>query len=46
MEWASSPAVSKERFISYLKAKKIVSHGCIYHLLRVNESSVKVPSFQ
>ena len=35
----------KGRFISYLKARKLVSKGCIYHLVRVNDSSVEVPSF-
>ena len=34
----------KGRFISYLKTRKLVSKGCIYHLVRVNDSSVEVPS--
>lgn len=28
-------------FISYLKARKLVYKGCIYHLVRVNDSSVE-----
>ena len=36
----------KGRFISYLKARKLVSKGCIYHLVRVNDSSVEIPHFQ
>ena len=46
IEWSSSSAVPKGRFISYLKARKLVSKGCIYHLFRVNDSSVEVPSLQ
>lgn len=25
------------RFISYLKARKLISKGCLYHLIRVND---------
>ena len=34
------------RFISYLKTIKIVSKGCVYHLVQVNDSSVEVPPIQ
>jgi len=33
IEWSSSSAVPKGRFFSYLKARKLVSKGCIYHLV-------------
>ena len=33
IEWNSSSVVPKGRFISYLKARKLVSKGCIYHLV-------------
>ena len=46
IEWSSSSGIPKGRFISYLKARKSVSKGCIYHLVRVNDSSVEVPSLQ
>ncbi|KAH0709554.1 hypothetical protein KY284_010981 [Solanum tuberosum] len=46
LEWKSSSAVPKGRFISYLKAKKLVSKGCVYHLVRVNDSSVEIPLIQ
>ena len=42
IEWRSSSTVPKGRFISYLKARKLVSKGCIYHLVRVNDSSVEI----
>jgi len=35
--------VPKGRFISYLKARKLVSKGCSYHLVRVNDSSIETP---
>ena len=34
------------RFISYLKARKLVTKGYVYHLVRVNDSSVEVPHIQ
>ena len=33
IEWSRSSTVSKGRFISYLKARKLVSKGCIYHIV-------------
>ena len=36
----------KGRSISYLKVRKLVSKGCIYHLVRVNDSNVEVLSLK
>ncbi|KAH0712585.1 hypothetical protein KY289_008544 [Solanum tuberosum] len=44
--WKSSSAVPKGRFISFLKARKLVFKRCVYHLVRVNDSSVEVPHIQ
>ena len=46
IEWFSSSAVPKGHFISYLKARKLVSKGCIYHLVWLNDSIFEVPSLQ
>ncbi|KAH0669343.1 hypothetical protein KY285_023504 [Solanum tuberosum] len=46
LEWKNSSTVPKGHFISYLKARKLVSKGCVYHLVRVNDSSVEVPPIQ
>ncbi|KAH0688918.1 hypothetical protein KY289_016276 [Solanum tuberosum] len=46
IEWSNSSAVPKGRFISYLKARKLVSKGCVYHLVRVNDSSIEIPPIQ
>ena len=46
IEWASSSTLPKGRFISYHKVRKLVSKGCIFHLVQVNDSSVEVPSLQ
>ena len=46
IEWSSSLVVPKGRFISYLKARKLVSKGCIYHFVQVNELSDEVPFLQ
>ena len=32
------------RFISYLKARKMISKGYIYHLVRVNDSNIEIPT--
>ena len=36
----------KGHFYPYLEARKLVSKGCIYHLVRVHDSSVEIPLFQ
>ncbi|WMV19249.1 hypothetical protein MTR67_012634 [Solanum verrucosum] len=41
LKWRSSSAVLKGHFISYLKVIKLVSKGCIYHLVLVDDSSVE-----
>ncbi|KAG5599215.1 hypothetical protein H5410_030585, partial [Solanum commersonii] len=41
LEWKSSSAVPRGHSILYLKARKLVSKGCVYHLVRVNDSSVE-----
>ena len=46
MEWASSLPMLKDHFISYLKLRKFVSQGCIYHIVLVNYSSVEVASLK
>ncbi|KAH0691243.1 hypothetical protein KY285_018431 [Solanum tuberosum] len=46
LEWKNSSTVLKGRFISYLKAMKLFSKGCVYHLVRVNDSSVEVLPIQ
>ncbi|KAH0670766.1 hypothetical protein KY290_026160 [Solanum tuberosum] len=46
IECKSSSAVPKGHLISYLKARKLVSKGCVYHLVRVNDSSVEIPHIQ
>ena len=46
IEWASSSAVPKGRFILYLKEMKLVSKVCIYHMVRVNDSNAEIPYLQ
>ncbi|KAH0733004.1 hypothetical protein KY289_004192 [Solanum tuberosum] len=45
-EWMSSSIGPKGHFISYLKARKLVSKGCVFHLVRVNDSSVETPPIE
>ena len=42
-EWSSSSTVPKGHFISYLKARKLVSKGCTYHLVYVDDLCAEVP---
>ncbi|XP_070033048.1 uncharacterized protein [Nicotiana tomentosiformis] len=37
IEWKGDDVVPKGRFISYLKATKMINKGCIYHLVRVTD---------
>lgn len=34
----------KSHFISYLKARKLISKGCIYHLVRVKDTKSETPT--
>ncbi|XP_070010140.1 uncharacterized protein [Nicotiana sylvestris] len=45
IEWKGNGVVPKGRFISYLQASKMIRKGCIYHLVRVADttSEVSVP---
>lgn len=45
-EWEDHDSVVKGRFISYLKAQKLISKGCIYHMIRVRDVSSEVPSLE
>ena len=38
-EWKGSILVPMGRFISYIKARKMISKGYLYHLVRVKVSS-------
>ena len=42
LEWKSSSTVPKGRFILYLKVRKLVFKGYVYHLVQVNESSIEI----
>ena len=43
IEWSNDLVVPKGCFISYPKARKLASKGCVHHLVRVNDSSVETP---
>ena len=46
LEWKGSSLAPMGRFISYLKARKMISKGYIYHLVRAKESSLETPFLQ
>ncbi|XP_070034710.1 uncharacterized protein [Nicotiana tomentosiformis] len=46
IEWMGDNVVPKGRFISYLKATKMIIKGCIYHLVRVTDNSGEVPTLE
>ncbi|XP_070032156.1 uncharacterized protein [Nicotiana tomentosiformis] len=46
IEWKGDDTVPKGRFISYLKATKMINKGCIYHLVRVTDSDVEAPTIE
>ncbi|XP_070057275.1 uncharacterized protein [Nicotiana tomentosiformis] len=45
-EWNGNIATPKGRFISYLKVRKMISKGYIYHLVRVRDLVAKTPTLQ
>ncbi|XP_070015467.1 uncharacterized protein [Nicotiana sylvestris] len=46
LEWEGNTASPRGRFVSYLKTRKIIRKGCIYHLVRVQDVEVKSPTIQ
>ncbi|MDV3202286.1 MAG: hypothetical protein Q8887_02430 [Candidatus Phytoplasma australasiaticum] len=46
LEWKGSSVAPKVRFISYLRAKKLISKGCIYHLVQVKSDDVESPTLE
>ena len=44
LEWKGNTASPKGRFISYLKAIKMITKGCIYHLVRVQDVEAESPT--
>ncbi|WMV45742.1 hypothetical protein MTR67_039127, partial [Solanum verrucosum] len=44
LKWKGGSSVPMGRFISYLKAIKMISKGYIYHLVQVKDSSSKTPT--
>uniref|UniRef100_M1D8Q5 Gag-pol polyprotein n=1 Tax=Solanum tuberosum TaxID=4113 RepID=M1D8Q5_SOLTU len=46
LEWKGSSLAPRGRFISYLKTRKMISKGYLYHLVRVKDSSSKTPALE
>ena len=45
-EWKGDTATPKGRFISYLKARRMITKGCIYHLVHVHDIDAEPPTLQ
>uniref|UniRef100_A0A1U7Y735 Uncharacterized protein LOC104241801 n=1 Tax=Nicotiana sylvestris TaxID=4096 RepID=A0A1U7Y735_NICSY len=46
LEWKGDVVAPKGRFISYLKARKMISKGYIYHLVRVKDADAQILTLQ
>ena len=46
LEWKGSSLAPMGRFIPYLKARKMISKGYLYHLVRVKDSSSESPTLE
>ena len=46
LEWKGSILAFKGQLVSYLRARKIISKGCVYHLMHVKDSSSESPSIK
>ena len=46
LEWKGNTASLKGRFLSYLKERKMIANGCIYHLVRVQNVEAESPTLQ
>jgi len=45
-EWSGNSVSPKCHFISYLKARKLISKGCIYHLVRIKDTKSETSTLQ
>ena len=43
-KWSRSSVSPKSHFISFLKARNLISKGCIYHLVRVKDTRSEAPT--
>ncbi|PHT33923.1 hypothetical protein CQW23_25723 [Capsicum baccatum] len=46
LEWKGSISAFRSQLISYIWSRKMISKGCVYHLVRVKDSSSKTPSLE
>ncbi|XP_070036750.1 uncharacterized protein [Nicotiana tomentosiformis] len=46
LEWVGNTATLRCRFISYLKARKMITKGCNYHIVRVRDVDAEIPTLQ
>ncbi|KAH0722626.1 hypothetical protein KY290_005278 [Solanum tuberosum] len=46
LEWKGSSLAPMGLFISYVKARKMISKGCLYHLVWVKDSSSETPTLE
>ncbi|XP_070029217.1 uncharacterized protein [Nicotiana sylvestris] len=46
LEWLGNTTTPRCRFISYMKARKMTTKGCIYHIVRAKDVNAEIPILQ
>lgn len=46
IEWRGSPIVPKDKFISYIKARKLIFKEFMYHIFQVKDDTIESPSLE
>ena len=46
LEWKGGCSIRRGRIISFLNTCKMISNGCLYHIVRIKDLDSEIPPFE